>query len=238
MARPALHLRLGSPRVPILDRRTIGNSKVGRATCRQMEATTLHLASLPNRPKNVIVRSDPVDGEDCDSGVCVSGCEQQRTNAVSACSGRQRVLERRAFGFEFLQELFAKVLATRRRIVLPVAIPLTPPSGLESAVNLAHNMAFLMFAGILPCARMLQADISNSVVSVSSNKIFRCSHVHPPGPGEDRRGTPQTCKELAAVQRDWLVARVRAQESTLEQQIVTLAVVCFGIHATFPEFLE
>ena len=100
------------------------------------------------------------------------------TDTISASPSRQSVLEGCTFGFKF----FAKVLATRRRNVFPMAMPLIPPSGFESAVNLAPIEAFLMSTGILPCANLSQADINNSVVSVSSNKILRCSHVNCFGP--------------------------------------------------------
>ena len=83
-----------------------------------------------------------------------------------------------------LVNCLAKVL----RIEEPVAIPLTPPSGFASAVNLADMSAGLTSAGILACATLEQAASKSSIVSHSSSNTFKCSYVHPPGPSEDPRG--------------------------------------------------
>ena len=57
-------------------------------------------------------------------------------NTIRAGSGRQSVLKRCASKCEL--NCLARALATRRRNEHPVAIPRTPPSFFESAVNLAH----------------------------------------------------------------------------------------------------
>ena len=83
----------------------------------------------------------------------------------------------------------ANVWATRRRTVQPVAMPLTPPFGFNSAVKPCLPIsASLISAGTVSCASKLHAATKNSVASLSSNKSFRCSYVHPPSPADDPRG--------------------------------------------------
>ena len=81
----------------------------------------------------------------------------------------------------------ANVLATNRRRVLPVAIPLTPPSSLVNAVNLALIKGAWTSSGMRAWAKLDAASNYMSKMSVSSSMIFRCSYVHPPGPGDEPR---------------------------------------------------
>ena len=83
---------------------------------------------------------------------------------------------------------FASVRATKRGMEHPVAIPLTPPSGFVSAVSLAPIRTDATSSGTFACAREEHAPNNNSVVSLSSRRVFKCSYVHPPGPGEELRG--------------------------------------------------
>ena len=133
VGRPALHLRLGSPHEQLHDHQTTGNSKVVCSTCERMEATTLHPALTPAFPTSPTAERDrtllPIDREDCDSGVCVCQSIPALVDSAHWTASNSSM------------NCFAKVLATRRRIVLPVAMSLTPPSGLESAVKLASIKA-------------------------------------------------------------------------------------------------
>ena len=83
---------------------------------------------------------------------------------------------------------FASALATKRRNVQPVAMPLIPPSGLDNAAIRALVNASLTSSGTLPCAIRLQTATNKSVASLSSRRSFKCSYVHPPGPPKEPRG--------------------------------------------------
>ena len=83
---------------------------------------------------------------------------------------------------------FASALATKRRSVQPVAMPLIPPSGFDNAVSRALVDAALTSSGTLPCAIWLQTATKKSVASQSFRRSFSCSHVRPPGPPEKPRG--------------------------------------------------
>ena len=99
----------------------------------------------------------------------------------------------------------ASVLATSRRTVQPVAIPLTPPFGFVSAVNRAPINAVPITGGTLPCASRLHVANNSSCESVSSNINFRCSYVQPPGPADDPRGALR--KLSKNVFRSWSTGR-------------------------------
>ena len=82
----------------------------------------------------------------------------------------------------------ANALATRRRNEHPVAMPPTPPSFFESAVNCALVKADAMELGTFACAKLLAASNNSSRVSSSSIMILRCSKVHPLGLEKNRVG--------------------------------------------------
>ena len=83
---------------------------------------------------------------------------------------------------------FAKVLATNLRREQPVAMPLTPPSGLESAVRRAQVRASAISCGTLAWAKLEAASNSNSSVPISSRSTRKCWYVHSPGLGEEPFG--------------------------------------------------
>ena len=140
--------------------------------------------------------------------VCVRGSAQHVTDAVNACSGRQCVLKRSTFCFEFVHELFGQCPGDETTNCASGGDASDSSEWLESAVNLAPIKALLMFAGILPCAKMFHTDISHSVVSVSSSKIvwFICAPSRPWG--RSSWCTPQARQEHAAVQSDRLLGFV------------------------------
>ena len=77
---------------------------------------------------------------------------------------------------------FEIVLATRRLIMSPTTIPLTPPSGLVKAVNRPNPIPAMASSGITPCA-MIEATVANNSESASLSKIGnKWSAVMPEGP--------------------------------------------------------
>ena len=98
----------------------------------------------------------------------------------------QGVLEGRTLCLEHFAELLRECSCRQTPQRTPVAMPLTPPSGFVRAVILAPIRVSALET--LACDKLSQADRSNSNVSVSSNIPFKCSYVHPSGPGEDPRG--------------------------------------------------
>ena len=102
-----------------------------------------------------------------------------------------------------LLNCFSSVLATRCLREPPVAMPLTPPSGFVRAVILALNRASTVSLGTLACDKLSQTDRSHSNVSVSSNIPFKCSYVHPPGPGEDSHRTGTSIDDFLRQWCNW-----------------------------------
>ena len=95
----------------------------------------------------MVVCADPIHFQN--SGpVIVVGCRAQHVPHVICHGSRgQCVLEWGTFFLEVFREL-------PRRNVHPVAIPLTPPSFLDNAVNLALIKGPGMSAGTRPCATL------------------------------------------------------------------------------------
>ena len=102
---------------------------------------------------------------------------------------------------------FASVRATKCRREHPVAIPLTPPSGFANAVSLAPIRTDATSSGTFACAREEHAPNNNSVVSLSSSRVLKCSYVHPPRPGEEPHGAlPRLVRNVGLVQTPTLPA--------------------------------
>ena len=82
----------------------------------------------------------------------------------------------------FLLKLFGKLLCQR-----PCCKTAKRASSCNApfvnAVSLAEVRALEMLAG-----RLVTASNNNSKMSVASSNTFRCSQVHPPGPGDEPRG--------------------------------------------------
>ena len=66
---------------------------------------------------------------------------------------------------------FARVRATNLRTEHPVAIPRTPPSGFDNAVNRAPINAVAISGGMEACAKLVSASRRRLNVSGSSNNV-------------------------------------------------------------------
>ena len=82
----------------------------------------------------------------------------------------------------------AKHLATSLLKAIPVAIPLTPPSGFCNAVMVATMSTRPTVDGTVPLARSSLAENNKWNNPRSSKQTRSISLVHPPGPGEQPAG--------------------------------------------------
>ena len=140
---------------------------VGEAHERQHLAGTGHLQPAEHcRPKNVVVNANAVHAQNWQLGININGCPACAPLSSTGPIETARTLLREH----------------------PVAIPLTPPSGFVSAVSLAPIRTDATSSGTFACAREEHAPNNNSVMSLSSRRVFKCSCVHRPGPGEEPRG--------------------------------------------------
>ena len=83
----------------------------------------------------MIVGSDAVDGENCQTGVGIGGGAEHVPNEFGAISRGQVNWNGAHSSRNAFMHCFASALATKRRSVQPVAMPLIPPSGFHNAVN-------------------------------------------------------------------------------------------------------
>ena len=116
-------------------------------------------------------------------------CANCVADAICANPRRQSKLERGA-RLNILMNWRASVRATRRRNDVPVAMPLTPPSVLDTAVMVAIVKSCVTSVGAEPRAKSSAASNSNWRTSQSSKQTRNISWLQPPGPGADPERAP------------------------------------------------
>ena len=114
-----------------------------------------------------IVRPHPIHGHHCGIGITISNSLQNVNNALTP-GLRGKGVGAVAFS-AFLATCLAIVLATRRRIMSPTTIPLTPPSGLFNVVNLPNRMPSITSSGTSPQANLETTSTESGSLSKTGN---------------------------------------------------------------------